>query len=84
VSKKGVHFRATPYENKVYYSNILITNFGFMEDVVRRRKYENYKNLDTSRNKQGYNYEYLLDENPVLATLDDLINRIASKPDKNE
>jgi hypothetical protein len=55
-----------------------------MEDVVRRRKYENYKNLDTSRNKQGYNYEYLLDENPVLATLDDLINRIASKPDKNE
>jgi glycosyltransferase involved in cell wall biosynthesis len=76
ISDKDVHFPAVPFQKKVFRSKILITNYGFMDADTRKRKYARYINRNTDRNQQMYDYEHLLDENPVLRSVEGLIERI--------
>lgn len=67
-----IHFPATPFRNNIYHGRVLIKHYGNVELSDRKRRFERYRMQDKKGLTQGYSYEYLLEENPVLKSVDSL------------
>ena len=76
ISNRELHFPAVPYKTNGFTSEVLIKHFGLLDEKIRIRKYTAYKKQDEDAKKQAFGYEYLLDNNPVLGQVDQLIKNI--------
>lgn len=71
-SNRPLHFPATPYKNNRYNANILIKHYGHIERKDREKKYQKYMLEDEDGKKQGHKYEYLLDNDVELDSVDNI------------
>jgi hypothetical protein len=65
-TQRELHFRTTPFKRNKYHAAILVLHYGLMDKNVRKRKYDLYSKQDKDGKKQGFAYDYLLDENVSL------------------
>ncbi|KAA2239412.1 hypothetical protein F0L74_24735 [Chitinophaga agrisoli] len=80
IAKRELHFPSVPYRQHMSMANVLIKHYGLMDNATRARKYDSYRSQDSDGKKQGYNYDYLLDESPVLASFQDLVEALKQQP----
>jgi len=73
-ANRDLHFCVTPFRQEKYNSPLLLLHYGLMEAAIRKSKKDLYLAQDNNGKKQGYSYDYLTDEDPQLANLDDLIS----------
>jgi hypothetical protein len=69
-SNREIYFTAVPFLKNTQSVPVLILHYGLMDKETRQRKYDLYKSQDKEAKKQGYDYEYLLDDDPTLADIE--------------
>jgi hypothetical protein len=69
--KKKMHFVAVPYLRNFTRSEILFLHHGMLKKEERKAKHRMYNREDINRDQQ--NYEHLLNENPTLFNVQDII-----------
>ncbi|MEN9449009.1 glycosyltransferase family 2 protein [Sediminibacterium sp.] len=69
-SNREIYFTAVPFVKNTKSVPIIILHYGLIDRTVRKRKYDLYKAQDIDGKKQGYDYEYLLDDDPALADIE--------------
>jgi hypothetical protein len=71
-SNRTLHFPVIPYKHNRHNANILIKHFGHIDRKNRERKYEKYMLEDEDGEKQGYKYDYLLDNDVELEKVENI------------
>ena len=71
-ANREIYFTAVPFLKNTQSVPILILHYGLMNRSVRERKYFLYNKQDNDGRKQGYDYEYLLNETPVLRDIESI------------
>ena len=72
-ANRDLYFPATPFRQNSFDACVLLKHYGLMNVEVRKRKYQNYRQQDSDGKKQGYQYDYLLDNERKLKKLDQLV-----------
>jgi hypothetical protein len=72
-AEREIHFCPTPFRVNKYRSSILLLHYGLKDEAARKKKREAYRLQDADGQKQGFSYDFLLDENPELGKIDDLL-----------
>jgi len=83
-ANRELHFCVTPFRQESYHSSLLLLHYGLMEAAIRKTKKNLYLSQDPDGKKQTYTYDYLTDENPQLADIDDLISEDRSLRDDRQ
>jgi hypothetical protein len=73
-AEREIHFRPTPYLLNKYRSSVLLLHYGLIDESTRKKKRDTYLPQDPEGKKQGFAYDFILDEDVELGKLDDLLS----------
>ncbi len=73
-SEREIHFRPTPHMLNKYHSSVLLLHYGLFDAFARKKKLDTYLPQDPEGKKQGFAYDFILDEDIELGDLDELVS----------
>lgn len=69
--KNRVHFDVVPYKQNIKRGEVLFKHYGMASIILRKEKYNFYQKEDIAKDQT--NYEHMLNDNPALLDVNDIV-----------